>query len=38
VPFTAALLYGTDHADKPRAAAATLGIDLNLIAPTSGHG
>ena len=37
-PFNRDILFSSNHAEKPQAAAKTLGIDLNLIGPTSGHG
>ena len=38
VPFDAELLFSLDFADKPQRAAAMMGVDLNLISPTPGHG
>ena len=38
VPFDEDIMFGLDHRGKPQAAARLLGIDLNLINPTSGHG
>ena len=37
-PFNRDILFSSNHEEKPQAAAKTLGIDLNLIGPTSGHG
>lgn len=37
-PFDRDILYSSDHEKKPEAAARTMGIDLNLIGPRSGHG
>lgn len=37
-PFDRNILFSPDHTTKPQAAASTMGIDLNLIGPTSGHG
>ena len=38
VPFDATIVYGRDFEEKPVRAARLLGIDLNLVGPTSGHG
>ena len=37
-PFDPDILFSNNHEQKPFAAAKTMGIDLNLIGPTSGHG
>lgn len=37
-PFNRDILFSSNHRTKPQAAASTMGIDLNLIGPTSGHG
>ncbi len=37
-PFDRNILFSRDHETKPQAAASKMGIDLNLIGPTSGHG
>jgi len=37
-PFDSSILYATDHELKPQNAAKSMGIDLNLIGSSSGHG
>ncbi|MFP6808378.1 MAG: YqgE/AlgH family protein [Pseudomonadales bacterium] len=37
-PFSNQILYSRDYKTKPQAAAKAMGIDLNLIGSTSGHG
>lgn len=37
-PFDRDILFSSNHANKPQAAARIMGIDLNLIGPSSGHG
>lgn len=37
-PFDAGILFSADHDNKPRQAAASMGVDLNLIGPRPGHG
>lgn len=37
-PFAYELIFVTPYDDRPQAAARQIGIDLNLIAPTPGHG
>ena len=36
-PFSASILYPTNHQQKPQDAAKSMGIDLNLIGSRSGH-
>ncbi len=37
-PFDPGILFSSNHKQKPQDAAKTMGIDLNLIGPTPGHG
>ena len=37
-PFSLEILFDTNYETKPHRAAATLGIDINLIGPKPGHG
>jgi putative transcriptional regulator len=37
-PFDSSILFSNNHARKPQQAASKMGIDINLIGPTSGHG
>ena len=37
-PFDSGILFSNDHAQKPQQAASKMGIDINLIGPTTGHG
>lgn len=37
-PFDSAILFSNNHTKKPQQAASKMGIDINLIGPTSGHG
>ncbi len=37
-PYDEAIMFSNDYREKPQAAARLLGIDLNLVNPTSGHG
>jgi putative transcriptional regulator len=37
-PSDSSILFSDDHTRKPQQAASKMGIDINLIGPTSGHG
>ena len=37
-PYRHQIIFGTPYSERPEAAARTIGVDLNLISPTSGHG
>ncbi len=37
-PFNRQILFSTDHKNKPASTARSMGIDLNLMGTTSGHG
>ncbi len=37
-PFNRQILFSTNHQDKPASTARSMGIDLNLMGTTSGHG
>ena len=37
-PFEKSLVFTTPFKERPQAAARLIGVDLNLIAPTPGHG
>lgn len=37
-PFDSGILFSDNHEGKPEEAARKMGIDLNLIGPTTGHG
>lgn len=37
-PFDRDILFSNDHRTKPHKAAKVMGIDINLIGPTTGHG
>jgi putative transcriptional regulator len=37
-PFDSRILFSDNHTKKPQQAASKMGVDINLIGPTSGHG
>lgn len=37
-PFDSRILFSNNHIKKPQQAASKMGIDINLIGPTTGHG
>lgn len=37
-PFDGRILFSNNHIKKPQQAASKMGIDINLIGPTTGHG